>query len=81
MSIEITTQIRLQEHREFWWTVEDTHLDVGGTGITISYWETVTKGEGENRVQHISLGEDEAIIIARTILKLTKAQRSGVRQR
>ena len=74
MSIEVTTQIRLQEHQEYWYTVEDTHLDVGGQGITISYWETVTKGDGEKRVQHISLGEDEAIAIARTILKLTDAQ-------
>ena len=74
MSIEITTQIRLQEHQEYWYTVEDTHLDVGGPGITISYWETVTKGEGEKRIQHISLNENEAIAIARTILKLTDAQ-------
>ena len=74
MSIEITTQIRLQEHQEYWYTVEDTHLDVGGPGITISYWETVTKGEGEKRIQHISLNENEAIAIARAILKLTDAQ-------
>ena len=74
MSIEITNQVRLQEHREYWWTVEDTQLDVGGPGITISYWETITKGEGEKRIQHISLAEDKAIAIARTILKLTDAQ-------
>ena len=74
MSIEITTQIRLQDHREYWYTVEDTNLDVGGPGITISYWETVTKGEGEKRIQHISLNESEAIAIARAILKLTNAQ-------
>lgn len=74
MSMETTTQIRLQSHREFWHTVEDTHLDVGGPGITISYWETATKGEGEKRIDQISLSEDQAIAIARTILKLTNAQ-------
>lgn len=74
MSIEITTQIRLQDHREYWHTVEDTHLDVGGPGITISYWVTETKDNGEKRIQHISLNENEAIAIARAILKLTDAQ-------
>jgi hypothetical protein len=74
MTMEITTQIRLQNHKEYWHTVEDTHLDVGGPGITISYWDTVSKGEGESRVQYICLGEDEAIVIARAILKLTNAQ-------
>ena len=74
MTMEITTQIRLQSHRECWHTVEDTHLDVGGPGITISYWETVTKGEGEKRIQQMSLSEDQAIAIARAILKLTDAQ-------
>ena len=74
MSIEITTQRRLQNHREYWHTVEDTHLDVGGEGITISYWETETKGNGEKRIEHISLNKDTAIAIARAILKLTDAQ-------
>ena len=74
MSIEITTQIRLQGHQDFWHTVEDTHLDVGGPGITISYWETVAKGAGEKRIQQMSLSENQAIAIARAILKLTNAQ-------
>ncbi len=29
MTIEITNQIRIQEHSDYWYTVEDTHLDVG----------------------------------------------------
>jgi hypothetical protein len=74
MSIEITTQIRLQGHQDYWHTVEDTHLDVGGPGITISYWETAAKGEGEKRIDQISLSENQAIAIARAILKLTNAQ-------
>ena len=74
MSIETTTQIRLQGHQDFWHTVEDTHLDVGGPGITISYWETVTKGGGEKRIQQMSLSEDQAIAIAGAILQLFDAQ-------
>jgi hypothetical protein len=74
MSIETTTQIRLQGHQDFWHTVEDTHLDVGGPGITISYWETVAKGGGEKRIQQMSLSEDQAIAIARAILQLSDAQ-------
>jgi hypothetical protein len=54
--------------------VEDTHLDVGGPGITISYWETAAKGEGQKRIDQISLSENQAIAIARAILKLTNAQ-------
>ena len=74
MSIETTTQIRLQSHPECWHTVEDTHLDVGGPGITISYWETVAKGGGEKRIQQMSLSEDQAIAIASAIIHLTDAQ-------
>ena len=39
MTIEITNQVRIQEHEDFWYTVEDTNLDVGCDGCTISYWE------------------------------------------
>ena len=74
MSIKTTTQIRLQSHPECWHTVEDTHLDVGGPGITISYWETSTKGGGEKRIQQMSLSEDQAIAIAGAILHLSDAQ-------
>jgi hypothetical protein len=39
MTIELTNQVRIQQHQDFWYTVEDTHLDVGCDGCTISYWE------------------------------------------
>jgi hypothetical protein len=74
MTMEITTQIRLQSHPECWHTVEDTYLNTGVSGITISYWETATKGEGEKRIEQMSLSENQAIAIARAILKLTNAQ-------
>ena len=49
MTIEITNQVRIQPHQEFWYTVEDTHLDVGCDGCTISYWEFM-KETGDKRV-------------------------------
>ncbi len=38
MTIEITNQVRIQQYEDFWYTVEDTHLDAGCEGCTISYW-------------------------------------------
>jgi len=38
MPVEITNQVRIQQYEDFWYTVEDTHLDVGCDGCTISYW-------------------------------------------
>ena len=71
MTIEISTQVRIQQHEDFWYTVEDTHLDVGCDGCTISYWEFV-KDTGGKRVQHICMEQDEALAIADTIYKLFK---------
>ena len=71
MTIEITNQIRIQEYEDFWYTVEDTHLDVGCDGCTISYWEFV-KGTGDKRVQHICMNKEEALAIADAIYKLFK---------
>jgi hypothetical protein len=41
MTIEITNQVRIQNYPDYWYTVEDTYLDVGCEGFTISYWEDV----------------------------------------
>lgn len=71
MAIEITNQVRIQSHPEFWYTVEDTHLDVGCDGCTISYWEFM-KETGDKRVNHICMDQEEAIAIADTIYKLFK---------
>lgn len=73
MTIEITNQVRIQEHTDYWYTVEDTHLDVGFGGCTISYWEFV-KDTGDKRIQHICMNEEEALAIASTILKLFKRE-------
>ena len=64
--MEISTQIRIQQHEGYWYTVEDTHLDVGCPGATISVW-----GD-DNRDHYICMDEKEAIAIADAIYKLFK---------
>ena len=71
MTIEITNQVRIQEHEDFWYTVEDTNIDVGIEGCTISYWE-FRKDVGDKRVVHICMNEEEALAIADAIYKLFK---------
>jgi hypothetical protein len=71
MTLEITNQVRIQSYSDYWYTVEDTYLDVGGEGITISYWEN-SKDEGDKRVTHICMNEDEALSIADAIYKFFK---------
>ena len=69
MSIEITNQVRIQQHEDYWYTVEDTHLDVGGEGFTISYWE-FDKAKCDKRIQHICMNKEEALAISDAINKL-----------
>ena len=71
MTIEITNQVLIQEHEDFWYTVEDTHLDVGCPGCTISYWEFM-KDTGDKRIQHICMSDEEALAVADAIYKLFK---------
>jgi hypothetical protein len=71
MTIELTNQVRIQQHQDFWYTVEDTHLDVGCEGCTISYWEFM-KDTKDTRVQHICMNEEEALAVADAIYKLFK---------
>jgi hypothetical protein len=71
MTVEITNQVRIQGHEEFWYTVEDTHLDVGCDGCTISYWEFM-KDTGDKRVNYICMDNEEALAIADAIYKLFK---------
>lgn len=73
MPVEITTQVRIQNHEGFWYTVEDTHIDVGCEGCTISYWEGKNVVHAnDKRVQHICMSGDEALAIADAIYKLFK---------
>ena len=71
MTIEITNQVRIQKHSDFWYTVEDTNLDVRCDDCTISYWEFV-KDSGDKRIQHICMNKEEALAVADAIYKLFK---------
>jgi hypothetical protein len=71
MTIEITNQVRIQQDQDFWYTVEDIHLDVGCPGCTISYWE-IRKDTGDTRIQHICMNQEEALAVADAIYKLFK---------
>ena len=73
MTIEITNQVRIQQHQDFWYTVEDTHLGVGCDGCTISYWEgkNVVLAD-DKRLQHICMNKEEALAVADAIYKLFK---------
>jgi hypothetical protein len=62
--MEISTQIRIQQHEGYWYTVEDTHLDVGCEGCTISIW-------GDSERDHY-VCKEEALAVADTIYKLFK---------
>ena len=70
MTIVITNQVRIQNYEDHWYTVEDTYLDVGCEGFTISYWAD-EKGQ-EKRVNHICMNENEALAVADAIYKFFK---------
>ena len=71
---EITTQIRIQSERDYWFTVEDVYLDLGSDGLTISYWE-LRDGE-EKRANYICIDESLALTLADSIYKLFKKEDS-----
>ena len=73
MTVEISNQVRIQQYEGFWYTVEDTHLDVGCDGCTISYWEGKNALLADDkRMQHICMNEEQALAIADAIYKLFK---------
>ena len=69
--IDITTQIRIQNHADYWYTAEDLNVDLGCEGFTVSYWE-IRKGEGDKRVNFIAMDKEEALALADAIYKLFK---------
>jgi hypothetical protein len=71
MEITTSTQIRVQQSSGFFYTAEDTNIDVGCDGFTISYWE-FEKEVGEQRIEHISMNKEEALAVADAIYKLFK---------
>jgi hypothetical protein len=63
--MEISTQVRIQQHEGYFYAVEDTYLDVGCEGCTISIW-------GDKRDHYICMDKEEALAIADAIYKLFK---------
>jgi hypothetical protein len=70
ISISTTTQIRIQPHPTYWFTVECSYIDAGYDGFTISYWE-VSEGK-EKRYNCVYVDKDSALAVADAIYKLFK---------
>ena len=71
---QVTTQIRIQTERDYWFTVEDIYLDLGGDGLTISYWDL--RDGKEERVNYICIDGSLALTLADSIYKLFKKESS-----
>lgn len=70
ISISTTTQIRIQPHPTYWFTVESLYVDEGYDGFTISYREV---SEGKEWVRNrVYVGKDSALAVADAIYKLFK---------
>lgn len=72
MPLSITHQIRIESAPGFWYTVENTDLDCGGEGITISYWESSTDdrfGDGIRKL-YLCLTMDHAEAILNAMQQL-----------
>jgi hypothetical protein len=71
MEVTTSTQIRIQKHQTYWYTVEDNNIEIGFDGCTISYWEEDGDGS-DKRVQYITMEKEEALALADAIYKLFK---------
>ncbi len=71
MEVTTSTQIRVQKHKDYWYTVEDTNIEIGYDGCTISYWEKDSE-EDDTRIQYITMEKEEALALADAIYKLFK---------
>ena len=69
---EITTQIRIQSERDYWFTVEDVYLELGSDGLTISCW-SLRDGK-EERVNHICIDGSLALPLVDSIYQLFKKE-------
>ena len=72
---DITNLVRIQPEPEYWYTVEDYHLDVGCDGLTISYWET--RDGREQRIDHMCMNKESAIAVGDAIHRLFKKTNSN----
>jgi hypothetical protein len=67
---DISYQVRIQSDTDYWYTVEDTFIDVGCDGLTISYWEAKDGKRGD----YVCIGKESALAIADAIYKLFKKE-------
>lgn len=74
MPLQITRQICVKDNSDYWWTVEDFHLDAGGEGVTLSYWEATTIPGQEIRKKYICFEPEVAATIAEFIHQLADPQ-------
>ena len=73
MTIDTSTCINILPDEEWYYSVEDTNIAVGCGGCTISYWELPSGvNTSDKRIQHICMGEEEALAVADAIYKLFK---------
>lgn len=72
MTLRITNLVRIQEHPEFWYTVEDAHyvLEDCGECCTISSW--TTDDDGDKRITQVCMNPVQSLAIADAIYKLFK---------
>lgn len=68
--IEQYTEIKIFTHRDYGYSVEDYHKEVGGDGITIESFEFI--GGEKKSIKMICLDEESAVLVAEAILKLCK---------
>jgi len=73
MSLQTTKQICIKNCSDYWWTVEDFHLEAGGEGITLTLWES-QKVDTEVRKTYICLDLEAAMALADAIRELADPQ-------
>lgn len=66
MAIDTSTCINIFPGKEWHYSVEDTNIEVGCSGCTISYWYD------QKRKNYIMMTNDEALALADAIYKLFK---------
>jgi hypothetical protein len=69
--MDISTKITIHDHIGFWFEVEDTHVDAGCEGCTISYWDEDSRGASKRR-SYVCMNKEEALAVADAIYKLFK---------
>lgn len=73
MSLRITKQICIKDCPDYWVTVEDFHLEAGGEGITITWWESQGV-DREIRKKYICLDLEQALVLADAVHQLADPQ-------